>query len=83
MTENNLNVTTGNTAQMLIKGANQQRHYGTASGVAGLVGGVAAGLVAAPAVGVAIGLIGVAAAATMLFNAESKEKQAKEADVSA
>lgn len=77
MTENNSNDTTGNRTQLLIKGANQQRHYGTASGVAGLVGGVAAGLAAAPAVGVAIGIVGVAAAATMLFKAEGKEKQAR------
>ncbi len=63
-------------AAKLIEGANQQRYYGTASGVAGLVGGVIAGI-AAPVAGVAIGFVGLATAAALLFNAEGKEKQAR------
>lgn len=63
-------------SRQLLADANQQRNFGTASGVAGLVGGVAAGLFAPP-VGVGVGLVGAVLAARMLFNAEAIEKRAR------
>ena len=69
--ENELQIAT------LLTDAGHKRTYGSISGVAGLVAGATAGVVAAPAVGVVIGLIGAAAAAKMLFTAENMEKIAK------